>query len=382
MFFLKPENKYKIKLQSPSKSFWSTFKKAFLSKKNLRKSWTKLDKKNFPKELIEITNIFLKSESYNWVSKFWRHMMIIHFKDISNLSKEEAFQRITSGDYAAATFFDKRHIGKISETLNNNDYPEVNIFTKHDNLSKFDSISYNLTLLIMYKLSTNSISKYYNLINRKIYEEYNNSLKIGDKVVSQHLITTILEYEKIKILEDALNTKNINILEIGAGYGRTANLMLSIKKNIKYVIADLPPSIYISKLNLTKQFPNLKSSLAIDVYDANKMKQIFNDNDIIFILPHQLNLFKKKSFDMTFAIGSLLEMEKKDIKRYMNIINKLSRSLYMKVFENTGLSYSFYQFYRSNVRSDYFIDQNWEEKFNENCIVPDYLVHMGYKIPD
>ena len=29
-----------------------------------------------------------------------------------------------------------------------------------------------------------------------------------------------------------------------------------------------------------------------------------------------------------------------------------------------------------------FIDQNWEEKFNENCIVPDYLVHMGYKIPD
>ena len=381
MFSFKPEPKYKIKLQSPSKSFWGTFKKAYLSNKNLKSFWSKLDKSNLPKELIELTNLFVQSESYNWVSKFWRHMIINHYKDLYKLSKQEAFKRIAINDYAAATFFDKRHIGKISETLDTNQI-NANIFEKHLGMTTFDSISYNLTLLIMYKLSQKSIFKYYDLINKKIYEEYNPSLKINNHVVNQHLIMTILEFEKIKILEESLNCKDLKILEIGAGYGRTANLMLSLKKNIKYIIADLPPSIYISRLNLIKHFPNLKIYSAFKANNSHDMMKIINDNDIVFILPHQLELINRKTFDIAFAIGSLLEMEKKDVKRYMKLINKLSNSLYMKVFENSGLPFSFYQFYRSYVRSDYFIKDRWKEKFNENCIVPDYMVHMGYIITD
>ncbi len=381
MFSFKPEHKYKIKLQSPSKSFWGTFKKAYLSNKNLKSFWSKLDKSNLPKELIELTNLFVQSESYNWASKFWRHMIINHYKDLYKLSEQEAFKRIAVNDYAAATFFDKRHIGKISETLDTNQI-NANIFEKHLGMTTFDSISYNLTLLIMYKLSQKSIFKYYDLINKKIYEEYNPSLKINNHVVNQHLIMTILEFEKIKILEESLNCKDLKILEIGAGYGRTANLMLSLKKNIKYIIADLPPSIYISRLNLIKHFPNLKIYSAFKANNSHDMMKIINDNDIVFILPHQLELINRKTFDIAFAIGSLLEMEKKDVKRYMKLINKLSNSLYMKVFENSGLPFSFYQFYRSYVRSDYFIKDRWKEKFNENCIVPDYMVHMGYIITD
>tara|TARA_B100001964_G_C14147276_1_gene560263 strand:+ start:56 stop:1201 length:1146 start_codon:yes stop_codon:yes gene_type:complete len=381
MFSFKPEHKYKIKLQSPSKSFWGTFKKTYLSNKNLKSFWSKLDKSNLPKELIELTNLFVQSESYNWVSKFWRHMIINHYKDLYKLSEQEAFKRIAVNDYAAATFFDKRHIGKISETLDTNQI-NANIFEKHLGMTTFDSISYNLTLLIMYKLSQKSIFKYYDLINKKIYEEYNPSLKINNHVVNQHLIMTILEFEKIKILEESLNCKDLKILEIGAGYGRTANLMLSLKKNIKYIIADLPPSIYISRLNLIKHFPNLKIYSAFKANNSHDMMKIINDNDIVFILPHQLELINRKTFDIAFAIGSLLEMEKKDVKRYMKLINKLSNSLYMKVFENSGLPFSFYQFYRSYVRSDYFIKDRWKEKFNENCIVPDYMVHMGYIITD
>ena len=381
MFSFKPEHKYKIKLQSPSKSFWGTFKKTYLSNKNLKSFWSKLDKSNLPKELIELTNLFVQSESYNWVSKFWRHMIINHYKDLYKLSEQEAFKRIAVNDYAAATFFDKRHIGKISETLDTNQI-NANIFEKHLGMTTFDSISYNLTLLIMYKLSQKSIFKYYDLINKKIYEEYNPSLKINNHVVNQHLIMTILEFEKIKILEESLNCKDLKILEIGAGYGRTANLMLSLKKNIKYIIADLPPSIYISRLNLIKHFPNLKIYSAFKANNSHDMMKIINDNDIVFILPHQLELINRKTFDIAFAIVSLLEMEKKDVKRYMKLINKLSNSLYMKVFENSGLPFSFYQFYRSYVRSDYFIKDRWKEKFNENCIVPDYMVHMGYIITD
>ena len=58
-------------------------------------------------------------------------------------------------------------------------------------------------------------------------------------------------------------------------------------------------------------------------------------------------------------------MEPRDIKRYMNFINIVSNNLYMKVFEFSGLPFSFYKFYRHNVKSDYFIHDNWEELFNE-----------------
>ena len=59
----------KNKLQTKKKSFWSTFKNAYLRQKNLKTFWSKLDKANLSEELIETFNLYLNSESYNWSSK-------------------------------------------------------------------------------------------------------------------------------------------------------------------------------------------------------------------------------------------------------------------------------------------------------------------------
>ena len=48
------------------------------------------------------------------------------------------------------------------------------------------------------------------------------------------------------------------------------------------------------------------------------MNKLLN-NDILFIFPHQLSFFEKKTFDIFIAVGCLHEMDKKTIKRYMNI---------------------------------------------------------------
>ena len=45
------------------RSIWSTFKNAYLRKKNLKRFWHKLDKKNLPNELIKISNLFIKIAS-------------------------------------------------------------------------------------------------------------------------------------------------------------------------------------------------------------------------------------------------------------------------------------------------------------------------------
>ena len=75
------------------------------------------------------------------------------------------------------------------------------------------------------------------------------------------------------------------------------------------------------------------------------MQKAFNDNDILFIFPHQLNLFEDKNFDISISIGNLCEMEKSQIKQYMRIFEKKSKYLYFKVWEISGLPYSFYQYY-------------------------------------
>ena len=72
------------------------------------------------------------------------------------------------------------------------------------------------------------------------------------------------EYWKIKKLLG--NTKSkLNFLELGAGYGRTANMILSFEDNCKYVIADLPASIYFSFKNLSEAFKNKKIATAFNV---------------------------------------------------------------------------------------------------------------------
>ena len=45
------------------KSFWSTFKNAYLRRRNLKKFWHKLDKTNLSEEIIKITDVFIESES-------------------------------------------------------------------------------------------------------------------------------------------------------------------------------------------------------------------------------------------------------------------------------------------------------------------------------
>ena len=60
-----------MELQAKKKSFWSTFKNAYLKSKNLTKFWNKLDKSNLSKEFVEIFDLYLNSESYSWSSKFF-----------------------------------------------------------------------------------------------------------------------------------------------------------------------------------------------------------------------------------------------------------------------------------------------------------------------
>jgi len=376
MNIFKPEKKFNIKLQSPSKSLWSTIKKAYILDKNFKKFWEKLNKKNLPEELVHCTNIFVNSESYNHVSKFWRHCLIKNFNSLNELGDSEKQNSLIMTDYASHTLFNEENFKELN--VPNNEI-KFNIYKKHKELSLYNSISYNLVTSIYFIQIKHLVEKYYKEINKKFYEPFSLNIKINDFDINQHLMYSLIEFEKIdKLLNN--KSENLNILEFGAGYGRTANMLFSLKKNVKYIIVDIPPSFYVSKLQFEKYHPNLKVSYGFEISDSVSMERFIEKNDVTYIFSHQLHLLKKDFFDLSIMSGVTLEMEAKDVKNYMKHVDYLSKNLYMKVFKYSGLPFSFYKVYRYDVKEDYFISKKWKEIFLDIGIETDFFCHFGYRI--
>ena len=144
-------------------------------------------------------------------------------------------------------------------------------------------------------------------------------------------------------------------LEVGAGSGRTAKAVLSIKNNVKYVIADIPPAINICLDSLRNTFPEKKIATGFKYNTSKDLNDLINKNDIILIFPHQIKLFSKKTFDITIAIDCLHEMKKKTIKGYMEIFNNKSKFLYFKVCEEIYVPYDFNNYLNVSNEKSYFI---------------------------
>ena len=114
--------------------------------------------------------------------------------------------------------------------------------------------------------------------------------------------------------------------------------LLSEGKQIKYVIVDIPPALYINYLRMKNNYKNKNIHVCYDINNENDFKKVFDDNDIILMLPHHLDYLKSKIFDITIAIDCLHEMDKKIIKYYMDKIDIISKNLYFKVWNETYLT--------------------------------------------
>ena len=236
-----------------------------------------------------------------------------------------------------------------------------------------------MVLLVLYEhMRHQEIFKNYDKVRTEIYKKYNPYLNIENKIVTQQSLISLLEYEKIfSLVKDV--KEPLKILELGAGYGRTANVILSLKPNTKYVIADLAPSVYFSKKTLSDTFKDKKIKSGFEITNQKEMIKMFNENDILFIFPHQLKFFEKKTFDISLSIGNLCEMERKQIKNYMQIYENISNFLYFKVWEISGLPYSFNQYYSVHNKKDYEIKDSWIEHFKERCVMPTNQFELGYE---
>ena len=137
----------------------------------------------------------------------------------------------------------------------------------------------------------------------------------------------------IPLFKDKNNKK---ILEIGAGSGRTSEAILTLNKNLNYVICDIPIAIVIAFKRLKKVFPEKKISILYEIENEEKLIENIMKNDISFIFPHQMKYFTNQIFDLTLAIDCLQDINKKTVNEYFRYIDKFSDYFYYGIWKKTG----------------------------------------------
>ena len=165
--------------------------------------------------------------------KFWRHIVINHFKALSKATSKEMQTLIIHSDYVSRTFFNNENFSTLEDINFIKEEIKFDSFYRHKNMSYQESLSYNITAAIYFARKKHLLKDNYENIYKKFYEDFSDSIKINQYNINQHLMYSLNELDKIDFLLNKKN-ENINILEFGAGYGRTANAILSTKKSKIY----------------------------------------------------------------------------------------------------------------------------------------------------
>jgi putative sugar O-methyltransferase len=165
-------------------------------------------------------------------------------------------------------------------------------------------------------------------------------------------------------------------VELGAGYGRTAFCSIKMIPNVKYIIVDIPPALYISETYLSNIFDNKKVFKFRPFEYFREIEDEFNNSSIIFLLPDQLGLLLDKSVELFLAIDNLHAMRKREVNYYFNEADRIGEYFYftcwpaMKTpFDN--ISYSL---------DNYPTKSNWKKIFQESCAITEFYVNSLYKI--
>jgi putative sugar O-methyltransferase len=192
---------------------------------------------------------------------------------------------------------------------------------------------------------------------------------VGPKLISQDLANSFLEFKAI--VTGGLDAESVKtVVELGAGYGRTAFVFLKLMPNIRYMIADIPPALYVAERYLSNQFQNKRIFKFRPFSDYTQIQEELDNSEIAFFLPHQLELLPPKTADLFINISSLHEMTLDQIHYYFTLIDRLTgKYFYMKQWKVSHNP-------QDNVvirETDYPIPDHWKQFYWRECQVQTFF---------
>lgn len=194
---------------------------------------------------------------------------------------------------------------------------------RHDYFSAFNwiqSLLYNFLTLASWEYTRGMVSEAALLALRE--PEDGNPAAVHDQsgaLISQDLANSILE---VSTMGGDLAPGSV-VLELGAGYGRDAYVLLATRPGIKYVIIDIPPALWVAETYLRRQFPDRRIFGYREFANFGDIEREFRDSDIAFFLSTQIASLPDGLADLAVNISSLHEMRLEQIAFYFSQFDRL-----------------------------------------------------------
>jgi putative sugar O-methyltransferase len=207
-------------------------------------------------------------------------------------------------------------------------YPDYYIFKKPDRVTKRELYREYLALMYRYAMHRDGSG----LLAKLEEPELGNPIHVyrNGKLVSQDTVNSVRERNSIVSALQAKSNMRFALAELGAGYGRLGYLMLKTT-NCRYFVFDIPPALYVSQWYLSTLFPERRVFRFRRFEKLEEIKHELSAADIGFFTSNQLAKFPSEYFDLFATISSLHEMRQDQIKHYMALMGRTTRSLlYLK----------------------------------------------------
>lgn len=315
-------------------------------------------------------------------SKYWEELNRKNLQQLAD-SKYENFKRTIARNYFTWIInpFDEQLRFLMREA---GAWPSIGylfnslVAPRHDPLKRKHTIYYNTLTNLLWDFVKKNDSE--GLLERLSEPREGNPPEVmrNGRLISQDLANSVLEYEAI--LQPDVDRRDVStILELGPGYGRTAYVFLTLQPGCRYILVDIPPALYVAQRYLSTVFEDRKifSFRPFDSYD--QIRDEFEQADIIFLTPNQLELLPDQSVDLFINISSFHEMRMDQIKYYFGEIDRLTRKyFYFKQWKETTIPFE----NEKITEADYPIRENWRLINRQQCKVQTYFFEALYELPE
>ena len=186
------------------------------------------------------------------------------------------------------------------------------------------------------------------------------------RLISQDLANSALEAQSILAgLPGTSGVKRVG--ELGAGYGRSAHVLLSLLPGVRYVVIDIPPALYVAQRYLSSVFPdrNVFTWRTFESYPT--IQSEFEQADLAFLLPSQIELLPDGLFDLFVNVSSLHEMRLEQIRYYFTQIRRLVRDrgwFYLKQWKESHIPFE-----NIVIRQEEYPLAEWQVLFARDAMV-------------
>lgn len=139
--------------------------------------------------------------------------------------------------------------------------------------------------------------------------------------ISQDLCNSV--FEVCSMLEGRpTGSMPARVIELGAGYGRVAWVMLEAFPGVRCLLVDIPPALAVAQRYLTELFPDRPTFHFRSFTDGRTVADELAQAHIAFLTPDQLEMLPSLEADLFVNISSLHEMRPDQIAYYLTMVDR------------------------------------------------------------